>query len=110
MADAFAEATADILETLGVSATYTPSGGAGISTKVVVEEDLGAAGEFDHLQDADQLVTVLRVDTGDVNGVGTPANGDTIEITDADSPYNGTTFTVHEPVGRDAYVSQVAVT
>jgi len=109
MADPFASTTAEALALLGVSADYTPSGGSAIATTVIVDEDLGTYAEYEQLQEADQVVTVLRADAGNVNGVGEPAPGDTIAITDPDSPFNGTTFAVREERERDAYVSHLVV-
>jgi len=101
--------TADALEIVGVSAVYTPAGGTGIETRVVIDESLDAFGQDERLHEGEVLMSVLRTDAGAVNGVGTPDNGDTIEITDPDSQFNGQTFTVHEARERDGYVSRVVV-
>jgi len=101
--DVFADMTADSLAAVGESAVYTPTGGSGQAVDVVLSDDVDSVGSELGVNDYGTTIDIAR------SAVDQPAHGDTVEITDSDSPYHGTTFTVHEAVWRDQYVTRVSV-
>lgn len=99
MADPFAEATADISASMGVSAVYTPVVGAEMTIRVIRADNVEGVGEYGHII---HYGIVFDIDRADVDG---PVNGDVIAV-------NGDTqevFTVQEVIEQDEYMSKVAV-